>query len=139
MISVKDINKTKDVSSSKIKKSSGGGDFSLYLNQASKTDTSPISHSSPISITDAIFATQEADGIEEREKKKKLLKRAENLIDKLDEIRNGLLAGYISKDKLIEISRFVKENKPLTTDEKLVEIISDIELRVEVELAKLMR
>ena len=61
------------------------------------------------------------------------------LLEKLEEIRDGLLLGYISKDKLIEISRYVRETKINTADEKLAELIGEIELRVEVELAKLMK
>ena len=76
---------------------------------------------------------------EGRERRRQALKRGYNLLEKLEEIRDGLLMGYISKDKLIEISRFVKERKNNIDDPKLEEIISEIELRVEVELAKLMR
>ncbi|MBQ8436596.1 MAG: flagellar assembly protein FliX [Alphaproteobacteria bacterium] len=47
--------------------------------------------------------------------------------------------GYIAREKLIEISRFVKDNKNITDDAQLNEIISEIELRIEVELAKLTR
>ena len=60
-------------------------------------------------------------------------------MEKLEEIRDGLLAGQISKDKLIEISRMVKENRPPAQDPVLQEILDEIELRVEVELAKLTR
>ena len=78
-------------------------------------------------------------GVEEREARRKLLKHGQSLIEKLEEIRRGLLAGHISKDKLIEISRFVKDKHFQVEDDRLNEIIAEIELRVEVELAKLMR
>jgi uncharacterized protein YeaO (DUF488 family) len=45
----------------------------------------------------------------------------------------------ISKEKLIEISRFVKERKFDSSDENLMQILGEIELRVEVELAKLIK
>ena len=76
---------------------------------------------------------------EEREIKKKLIKRGNALLEKLEEIRDALLFGSISKEKLIEISRFVKERNFNSNDESLQEIIQEIELRVEVELAKLTR
>ena len=59
--------------------------------------------------------------------------------EKLEEIRDGLLMGYISRDRLIEISRQVKDNRYQSDDPRLQEILSEIELRVEVELAKLMK
>ena len=79
------------------------------------------------------------DGEEEKQIRKKLCRRASTLLEKLEEIRDGLLDGHISKEKLIEISRMVKENKPVSQDPALQEILAEIELRVEVELAKLMR
>ena len=79
------------------------------------------------------------DDEEQKQIRKKLRRRAEELIEKLEEIRDGLLSGQISKDKLIEISRMVKAQHPSSDDLRLQEILSDIELRVEVELAKLTR
>ena len=79
------------------------------------------------------------DADEEKEVRKKLIKRGQTLLEKLEEIRDGLLMGYISRDRLIEISRLVKDNRYQSEDPSLQEILGEIELRVEVELAKLMK
>ena len=92
-----------------------------------------------ISVTDAIFAAQMVNDEEEREIRKKLVKRGNQLLDKLEYIRDGLLLGYMSMDKLIELSRMIKEKQFETNDERLKDIIAEIELRVEVELAKLTK
>lgn len=140
MIKVNDINKAGDLgASSKAKKTSGGDSFSLYLKETMKPSSSLVGGSAGISVSDAIFAAQMVSGEEEREKRRQMLRRGDTLLEKLEEIRDGLLLGYISKDKLIEISRYVKETKINTADEKLAELIGEIELRVEVELAKLMK
>lgn len=140
MIKVNDINKAEDLgASSKAKKASGGDSFSLYLKETMKPSSSPVGGSAGISVSDAIFAAQMVNGEEEREKRRQMLRRGDTLLEKLEEIRDGLLLGYISKDKLIEISRYVRETKINTADEKLAELIGEIELRVEVELAKLMK
>ena len=140
MIKVNDINKAGDLgASSKAKKASGGDSFSLYLKETMKPSSSPVGGSADISVSDAIFAAQMVNGEEEREKRRQMLRRGDTLLEKLEEIRDGLLLGYISKDKLIEISRYVRETKINTADEKLAELIGEIELRVEVELAKLMK
>lgn len=68
-----------------------------------------------------------------------MLKRGKNLIEKLEEIRDGLLLGSISRESLINISRMVKERRYESADPRLKEIMDEIELRVEVELAKLMK
>ena len=140
MFKINDVNKAHDLGSSgKTRKTAGGSDFSSYLRETMKPGEAPVSGVGGISVSDAVFAAQLADGAEEREKKKKLIKRGNALLDKLEEIRQALLSGYISMDKLIEISRFVKEQRFDSSDARLTEIIGEIELRVEVELAKLTK
>ncbi len=139
MINVSEVNKAKDLNLSKSKKVSGGGDFSAYLKETMGEKPQAVSATGGISVADAIFAAQTVDDAVEREARKRLVKRGKTLIEKLEEIRDALLIGAIAKDKLIEISRMVKEQKVSCEDARLAEIISEIELRVEVELAKLMK
>lgn len=139
MIKINDVNKSSELSAGKVKKSGGGAEFSSYLSETLKSSNAPVSGLSNVNVADAIFAAQMVDGQEEKERRKKMLKRGSALLDKLDEIRSALLNGYMSMDKLIEISRFVKEPRFSHADDELTEIIAEIELRVEVELAKLMK
>lgn len=139
MIKVGDINKNSEISSSKAKKTSGGDSFSSYLRETVKPGTVAVSGTPGLSTADALLAAQMVGSEEEREIRKKLVGRAKSLLEKLEEIRDGLLLGSISKDRLIEISRFVKERRFETEDMRLSSIIDEIELRVEVELAKLMK
>ncbi len=138
MIKVNDVNKSTELNSGKgVKKTSDGPSFSSYLSETMRSRQEQVLGVSGISVADAIFATQMVSDEEEREIRKKLVKRGNQLIEKLEEIRDSLLLGEISKDKLIEIARLVREKKTDSSDERLQEIISEIELRVEVELAKL--
>lgn len=137
---VKEVNKSTDVSTSKVKKSSHGEDFSSYLTGIEKKETTAVgAKTSSFAINEALFAAQMVGDEEEEKRKQKLIKRASTLLEKLEEIRDSLLDGYISRDKLLDISRFVKEQKTASSDEALSEIVAEIELRVEVELAKLMK
>ena len=134
MIKVNDINKSNELNSAKTAKRPGEGpSFSSFLSETMKNNNAPVSGAGNI------FATQMVNGEEEREIRKKLLKRGNQLLDKLEEIRDALLTGYIATDKLIDISRMVKEKQAETSDPKLQEIMAEIELRVEVELAKLTK
>lgn len=140
MLKVNDVNKTNELNQGKaVKKTGGGESFSAYLSEMMKSSSNPVGSTSGISVADAIFATQMVNNEEEREIRKKLLKRGQNLIEKLEEIRNGLLVGYISKEELINISRILKESQIASSDPKLQELMAEIELRVEVELAKLTK
>lgn len=140
MFRIDDIRKSAELAKGKsTRKVSTGESFSEYLKMSSAQEGNNIQNTTAMTSADAIFAAQMVDGEEERQKKQKLLKRSYGLLDRLEEIRDGLLLGSISKDKLIEISRMVKNKNIKCDDEKLMEIMEEIELRVEVELAKIMR
>ncbi|MBQ8465404.1 MAG: flagellar assembly protein FliX [Alphaproteobacteria bacterium] len=139
MIQVGDINKIKDSSLSKTKKTTSGGNFSAYLQDIMQTSSEAISGASPLSPADAIFAAQMVGEEEEKTLRKKQLERGQTLLDKLEAIRNGLLRGYIAKEELMDIMKFVREQKFEAQDSRINEIVEEIELRVEVELAKLMK
>lgn len=139
MINVGEINKSKDLNLNKTKKAASGGNFSAYLKESMTGQPQGVSGTSSIAVPEAIFAAQLVDEEIEREARKRLLKRGATLLEKLEEIRDGLLAGSISKERLIEISRLVKDRKTGCDDPRLTEIIGEIELRVEVELAKLTK
>lgn len=139
MIKINDVNKVNDLKTAKTPKASGGESFSVYLKETMKPQAASVGPGGAISVADAIFAAQMVDADEEKEVRKKLIKRGQTLLEKLEEIRDGLLMGYISRDRLIEISRLVKDNRYQSEDPRLQEILGEIELRVEVELAKLMK
>ena len=140
MIKVDDIHKSNELNSSKtVRKSGDGPSFSAFLNQTMRPADNGVGSVSNVNVANAIFATQMVGEEEEREIRKKLVKRGKTMLEKLEEIRDGLLLGYIDKDKLIDISRLVKENTPESSDPRLQEIMAEIELRVEVELAKLTK
>lgn len=140
LFKVNDIRKNSDVSKTRSANRVGGSEnFADYLSGIADKKETQVQATSNITSVDAIFLAQAVDGEEEKLIKRKLINKGKTLLDKLEEIRDGLLLGEISKDRLIEISRLVKQKNAETTDEKLKEIIDEIELRVEVELAKLTR
>ncbi|MBM3546434.1 MAG: flagellar assembly protein FliX [Alphaproteobacteria bacterium] len=64
-------------------------------------------------------------------------KRAEDMLDRLEEIRVGLLEGGIPRDRLEALDQLVREQRDQVADPRLSEILDEIELRARVELAKL--
>lgn len=63
--------------------------------------------------------------------------RAEAILDRLDEIRMGLLTGSIPASGLEALSRIVQSQRAQVADPRLAEILDEIDLRAQVELAKL--
>lgn len=140
MFKIDNIKKSSDTIKTKSAKSVSSGEiFADYLKGVGVNNSTEVSATGAVATAGAIFATQMVDDEEERQIRKKLLKKANTLLDNLEEIRQEIIFGAVSKEKLIEISRLVKQKDADTNDEKLKEILAEIELRVEVELAKLVK
>jgi hypothetical protein len=85
----------------------------------------------------ALLVTQGVGDAMEREARRRLVQYGEDLLDKLEELRHGLLLGSIPKEKLIAMAQLVRSRRDQGTDPQLAGLLDEIELRVEVELAKL--
>lgn len=138
MFKVEDVRKTTELAQGKNIRKIGGENFADYLSTGGVSKQDQVQATAAMTSADAIFAAQMVQDEEERQIRQKLVKKGNALLEKLEEIRDGLLVGEISKEKLIDISRFVKERDMQSSDPRLQEILQEIELRVEVELAKLM-
>lgn len=140
MFRIDNVKKSSDaVKTKSIKSTSLGENFADYLKSNNVDNRNDVNTTSSVTTAGAIFAAQMIDDDEERQIRKKLVKKANTLLDNLEEIRQEIIFGEVSKEKLIEISRLVKQKEVDTSDEKLRDILAEIELRVEVELAKLVK
>ena len=74
-------------------------------------------------------ATAESD-------KKQASSRAARILDRLEDIRQGLLVGAISKPRLEELAGTIKETRASALDPVMSDILDEIELRAKIELAK---
>ncbi|OFX12526.1 MAG: flagellar assembly protein FliX [Alphaproteobacteria bacterium RIFOXYD12_FULL_60_8] len=93
----------------------------------------------PVTDVDSILAAQTVGDSLSEETRRRLMRRGEELLDRMEEIRHGLLRGHIPKDRLIQIAQMVRQKREQGTDPQLAAILDEIELRAEVELAKLSR
>lgn len=85
---------------------------------------------------DAILALQAVEG--PLSGRKKAVRRGASLLDLLDEIKSDLLIGRISADRLDQLTATLSEVRERSLP-GLDRLLDDIELRVQVELAKLGR
>lgn len=85
---------------------------------------------------DALLALQAVD--DATTGRRKTVRRANLLLDALEEIRSDLLAGRVSEGRLNRAIALLQQAK-VATDAGLDALVADIELRVRVELAKLGR
>lgn len=112
-------------------KSSGGARFVV----GSSVQAAGLSGAQSISNIGALLAAQEVDGVSGQTNQ--TVRRGHEMLDILDQVKIGLLAGRISPAKLNRLRRLVGENARQADGSRLRPIMQAIELRAEVELAKL--
>ena len=121
-----------------VKPSSGSrgvksSNFDSLLISEQKID--PVASTNRISSVDAVVGMQEIT--DDNKDGRGAKNRANQILDKLEDIRMGLLLGEIPKSNLEELSKVLQVARENSVDSKLLEIIDDIELRAKIELAKL--
>jgi hypothetical protein len=71
------------------------------------------------------------------QRRRRAARRGRDLLDALDGLKAAILAGRIAPDRLLRLRAILTERRLDTDDPGLDELIGHIELRAEVELAKL--
>lgn len=112
-----------------------GGGFAKQLSGETPAAAAGVNAANPLNVVTSVLALQEVDDAAARASRGK--KRAQEMLDKLDEIRHGLLAGILPQQKLIDLARVVQTRRVQVDDPRLAEILDEIDLRAQVELAKL--
>jgi hypothetical protein len=122
---------------SRKKNTSGTDSFGALL----EPETSALSAMSsgmaaaPLASVGGLFALQETpDATQGRSKG---MARAEDLLKQLEDLRRGLLVGAIPVSGLQSLAYTIRQQRAQTDDPRLNDILGEIELRAEVELAKL--
>jgi hypothetical protein len=83
---------------------------------------------------DALMALQ---GVEDpTERRKRAVRRGRSALDVLDELKIGLLAGSLDQTTVQRLRNAAAELKSASGEPGLDQVLAEIELRVEVELAK---
>lgn len=119
------------------KSASGDTSFSGLVSTADETPAQkPSGGVSSISQLDALLSLQEAGDGTSEEATKKARQRAEALLDHLEQVRLGILAGGIPLAALQQLTRIAGEHREKVMDPGLAEILDEIDLRAQVELAK---
>ena len=132
------VDQTRRNSPASVKRSSGNrgvesSDFDSLLTAEQKIGS--VAATNRISSVDSVVALQEITGDNRDEGGAK--SRANLILDKLEDIRMGLLMGQIPKSNLEELSKILIVARENSIDSNLLEVIEDIELRAKIELAKL--
>ena len=96
---------------------------------------SMVSGPGPIAALDSILALLGMD--DTTDGRSRGMKHGEHLLDMLDQVRDGLLAGGIPRATLNRLANAVTRRQEQFADPHLQSVLDEIELRAHVELAKL--
>ena len=112
---------------------SGSSAFSLPT-APTQSEAKPISAPRPPAALDALLAMQ---GVEDAtERRKRSVQRGRTALDALDDLKIGLLSGMLDGATVARLRAAAAELKNSSGDPGLDAVLAEIELRVEVELAK---
>ncbi|MFZ5739059.1 class II flagellar assembly regulator [Rhodopseudomonas thermotolerans] len=112
---------------------SGSSTFSLPT-APTPSESKPISAPRPAAGLDALLAMQ---GVEDAtERRKRSVQRGRTALDALDDLKIGLLSGSLDAAMVARLRAAAAELKNSSGDPGLDAVLGEIELRVEVELAK---
>jgi hypothetical protein len=134
-----EINGPRKVESSGIRRAARATGSSASTFTVADTSDAPrsqvVSGPGPIAAVDNILMLQGVD--DSLSGRSKGLGHGEELLDMLDDIRDGLLSGGIPRVTLNRLANAVSRRQEGFADPKLQNVLDEIELRAKVELAKL--
>ena len=113
-----------------------GGGFAV-AEESSADAPSPTAGLRAITSVDALIALQ---GVEDpTERRKRAVTQGRNALDVLEGVKLGLLEGTLDSSAVGRLKSIAETLKQSSGDQHLDAVLAEIELRVEVELAKVQR
>lgn len=139
-LSLMEIKSTGRVETSSVRRAAKGGaqaSDSAFKISDSHEQARPISIAAPgpLAAVETILTLQNID--DSTDGRSKGTQHGEQLLDLLDHVRDGLLAGGIPRVTLNRLASAIARRNDTFTDPKLQGVLDEIELRARVELAKL--
>lgn len=116
-------------------RSAGAGKRFVVGPMGTSSGLSGASSSASISHIGALLASQEVD--QNQNQREGAVKYGESVLAQLDQVKLGVLNGRLSPQALNHLRHTLAEGQRFSVDDRLQGILQQIELRAEVELAKL--
>jgi hypothetical protein len=111
------------------------GDFARMLDAGATKEGAATGGARPAGMVDPLLAIQEVDP--DKSSRGRARKRGADILDRLDAIRLGLLDGALDVDGLDQLRALIAEERETVDDPRLAEVLAEIDLRAQVEIAKL--
>lgn len=126
-------NGTALISTPQVTRRAAGGTFTLAETNAPQPQSGAVALRTLGGI-DALIALQ---GIEDPvERRRRAVRHGRRALDALEELKLGLLSGALDHGTLLRLKAVAADLKDSSGDDRLDQVLGEIELRVAVELAK---
>ncbi|MDD3020999.1 MAG: flagellar assembly protein FliX [Alphaproteobacteria bacterium] len=116
---------------------SGSKAFSGLLSADEAEAPAHTAAAGAIAGIDALLMAQESEDPTERESRKRMKERADDLLGELDKIKIGMLTGTLSVGNMIDIADVVASHRERLKDPMLSSLLDEIDLRAQIEIAKM--
>ncbi|MGB4057312.1 MAG: flagellar assembly protein FliX [Alphaproteobacteria bacterium] len=90
-----------------------------------------------IGTVDSLLALQGAESPTEGAARKRMKRRAGVILDELEKVRISMLTGGMTVGHMIDIADVIASHREKISDPALTDIMDEIDLRAQVELAKM--
>ncbi len=100
-------------------------------------ETAATKTTQSIAMVDSLLAVQGAEDPAARAARKRVRQRAENVLDELEKLRMAMLGGTLTVGHMIDIADVVASHREKVHDPALTALMDEIDLRAQVELAKM--
>lgn len=118
-------------------KTSSSASFASHLPDCGGASSpAAIAGAAPIVSVDGLLGIQEV-GDDGNARRQRAASYADDLLERLESLRIDLLSGRLPLDRLHGLVQALRRREGVCGDERLDALIADIELRAEVEIAKL--
>ena len=97
----------------------------------------PAAKAQSIAKVDALLAVQAAEDPTAGAARKRVRQRGNTILDELDKLRMAMLGGNMTVGHMIDIADVVASHRENISDPALTAIMDEIDLRAQVELAKM--
>lgn len=111
-------------------------DFSAFVTGGAD-ETSSASATQSIAQLDSLLAVQQTEDPTQKQSKKRMQQRANSILDKLEGLRVKMLTGNLTVGHMIDVADVVASHREKIDDPALTAIMDEIDLRAQVELAKM--
>lgn len=130
--------KTSGPSKTNKKDKASSSDESFGDMVSSKAEGSaPAGTTKSIAMVDSLLAAQSVEDPTARAAKKRMRNRSMSVLDELEKLRMGMLSGSMTVGHMVDIADVVASHREKITDPSLTAIMDEIDLRAQVELAKM--